>query len=198
LSFISEISDDDTSIEARQKGGNAQDLSGWVHDSFNIQREVPVRHVVPLRIIDGRCQGRRKIRVIDSGPNAKSSKAGLRKSSVFSDPSTSSASNGTCSCLNLYAGSYYLSSMTSDGYPIRTPILQSLVETSSSSSLGVSPDQDSIEYYPEIGATSARTLQSRLAISAWWVPLGCLLITAPINTQPSGDLKRPTPRHQAT
>jgi hypothetical protein len=40
--------------------------------------------------------------------------------------------------------------MTSQGYPIKTPIFQPLVGTSSSSSSGASPDRNSIEDYPEI------------------------------------------------
>jgi hypothetical protein len=67
-----------------------------------------------------------------------------------SDPSTSSTSGGTCSGLNTYARPYYLSSMTSQGYPIGTPIFQPSAGTSSSSSSGASLDQDSIEDYPEI------------------------------------------------
>jgi hypothetical protein len=67
------------------------------------------------------------------------------------DPSTSLALDNACSGLNPYVGSYYLSAMTSQGYPIGTPIFQPSVGTSSSSSLGASPDRDSIEEYPKIG-----------------------------------------------
>jgi hypothetical protein len=43
------------------------------------------------------------------------------------DPSTSSASSGARSGLNPHAVPYYLSTMTSQGYPIGTPIFQPLV-----------------------------------------------------------------------
>jgi hypothetical protein len=64
--------------------------------------------------------------------------------------STSSAPNNICSCLNPYAGSYYLSTMTSQGYPIRVHIFQPSAGTLSSTSTGSSVARDSIEDYPEI------------------------------------------------
>jgi hypothetical protein len=66
------------------------------------------------------------------------------------DPSTSGRA---CSILNPYVGSYYLSSMTSQGFLIETPIFQPLVGTSRSSSSKASPNRDSIEDYPEIRGT---------------------------------------------
>jgi hypothetical protein len=63
------------------------------------------------------------------------------------DPSTSGRAY---SGLNPYAGSYYLSAMTSQGFPIGTPIFQPPDGTSGSSS-GVSLDRDCVEDYPEIG-----------------------------------------------
>jgi hypothetical protein len=65
------------------------------------------------------------------------------------DPSTS---GGACSGLNPHARSDYLSAMTSQGFPIGTPIFQPSVGTLSSS-LGVSPDRDSAEDHPEIGGS---------------------------------------------
>jgi hypothetical protein len=64
---------------------------------------------------------------------------------------TSSTSGHTRSGLNPYAVSYYFSAMTSQGYPIGTPIFQPLVGTSSSSFLGAFVDRDSFEDYPKIG-----------------------------------------------
>jgi hypothetical protein len=133
------------STEAHQEGRNAQDPFSWAYGSLDIQREVPVWHTVPLRIIDVHRRGRWKPQVIDSGPSTKSSAAGLRKNFVYP-----SASSDVCSGLNSYVGSYYLSVMMSQGYPIGTPIFQPSVGTSCSSSSGVSPDRGSIEDYSEI------------------------------------------------
>jgi hypothetical protein len=66
------------------------------------------------------------------------------------DPSASSTSNGACSSLNPYAGSYYFFAMTSQGYPIETPIIQPSVGTLSSTSSEAFAHRDSVEYYPEI------------------------------------------------
>jgi hypothetical protein len=69
----------------------------------------------------------------------------------LADPSTS---GGACSGLNPHVGSYCLSAMTSQGLPIGKIIFQSSTGTSSSSSLGVTPDRDSIEDYPKIGGSA--------------------------------------------
>jgi hypothetical protein len=61
-----------------------------------------------------------------------------------------SASSGSYSGLNPYTGSYHLSTVMSYGYPIGAPIFHPSAGTSSSTSSGASPDQDSIEDYPEI------------------------------------------------
>jgi hypothetical protein len=66
------------------------------------------------------------------------------------DLQTSSTSGGACLSLNPYAGTYYLSAMTSQGHPIGMTIFQPSARTSSSSSSRAAPNQDSIEDCPEI------------------------------------------------
>jgi hypothetical protein len=110
------------------------------------------------------------------------------------DPSTS---GGACSCLNPHVGLYYLSLMTSQGLPIRKTIFQSTTGTSSSSSLGPTPDRDSIEDYLEISGVPTRTLPLRPAALAWWVQPGGTLRIVPVGTRLSGDLKRPMRGHPA-
>jgi hypothetical protein len=63
----------------------------------------------------------------------------------LADPSTS---GGAYSGLNPHAGLYHLSAMTSQGCLIGKTIFQYSTGTSSSSSSGATPDQDSIEDYP--------------------------------------------------
>jgi hypothetical protein len=70
----------------------------------------------------------------------------------------SSTSGGACSGLNPHVEPYYHSTMTSRGCPIGKTILQPSTRASSSSSSGVTPDQDSVKDYPEIQG------------SAWWNP----------------------------
>jgi hypothetical protein len=66
----------------------------------------------------------------------------------------SSTSDGTCSGLASYAGSYIRTAKLVRGIPIVTSILQPSAEASSSSSSTVSPDQDSADDYPEIGGST--------------------------------------------
>jgi hypothetical protein len=80
---------------------------------------------------------------------------------------------------------------------METPIFQPSVGTSSSSSLGVSPDQDSAEDYHEIRGNIYWNLAVEAATSVFRVPPGCFLIRAPASTQPSRDLKHPMLGHLA-
>jgi hypothetical protein len=122
-----------------------------------------------------------------------------RKASYYStDPSTSSTSIGTCSGLNPYAGSYYLSAMTSQGYPIGTPIFSHRLEHRAPH-LQVRPLIGiPLKTTLRLGAASAGTLSSRPAASTCWALPGCLLRTAPAYTQPSEDMMYPMHGHPAT
>jgi hypothetical protein len=62
-----------------------------------------------------------------------------------------STSGGACSDLNPYTGPYYRSTKTSRGLLIWKTILQPSAGASSSSSLGETPNRDSIEDYTAIG-----------------------------------------------
>jgi hypothetical protein len=69
-------------------------------------------------------------------------------------PASSSTSDDAYSSLNPYAGSHYLTAMTSQGFPIGANISRPSAGTVSSSSSGVAPNRDSTEDYPEIGGSS--------------------------------------------
>jgi hypothetical protein len=69
-------------------------------------------------------------------------------------PTNPSTSGEAFLGLNPQAGPYYLSTMTSQGCPIRKTILWSSPRASSLSSLGATPDRDSIKDYPEIGGNA--------------------------------------------
>jgi hypothetical protein len=77
----------DTSIEARQEGGSAQDQSRWAHDSLVLRSKVPIWHIVPFWNTNVHHWGRQNPWVINLGTSAKSSQAGLRRGSIPSSRS---------------------------------------------------------------------------------------------------------------
>jgi hypothetical protein len=78
----------------------------------------------------------------------------------------SSTLGGFCSDLNRYVEPYHCAAKTTQGIPIRAPIFQPSVGTSSSSTSAASPDQDSTNDYPEIGGSTCwnSTNEGRLII----------------------------------
>jgi hypothetical protein len=69
-------------------GRGKRSRSFWVaHGSLDIQHKVPLRHSVHLLITDICRQRRQKPRVTNSWPSAKSSSAGIWKSSVLPNQS---------------------------------------------------------------------------------------------------------------
>jgi hypothetical protein len=89
-----------------------------------------------------------------------------------------SLSGGAYIGLNPHVGPNYLSTMTPQGPPIEKTIFQFLARTLSSSSLGATPDRDSIKDYPEIRGSAYLnpTIEARR------------IRTAPAGTRPSRDL----------
>jgi hypothetical protein len=79
---------------------------------------------------------------------------------------SSFTSGGACSSLNPYAVPYHHAVKTTQGIPIGAPIFQSSAGISSSSTSAASPDQDSIDDYPEIGGSTCwnSTDEGRLII----------------------------------
>jgi hypothetical protein len=112
----------------------------------------------------------------------------------MADPSTS---NEGRSGLNPHVGPYYLSAMTSQGYPIRKTILQLSAGASSSSSSGATPDWDSAEDYPKIGDNACWNP----AIKAHRISMVGLARGNSQNISSKyptiGDLKRPMHEHLA-
>jgi hypothetical protein len=69
-------------------------------------------------------------------------------------PAISSTSCGACLGLDPYAGIYICTTKLIRGISIMTSILHPSGGASSSSSLVASPDQDSVDDYPEIGGST--------------------------------------------
>jgi hypothetical protein len=67
---------------------------------------------------------------------------------------SSSASGGSCSGLDLCAGSYIHTAKIIWGIPVVTSILRTLVGALSPSTSALTPDPDSSDDYPEIGANT--------------------------------------------
>jgi hypothetical protein len=67
---------------------------------------------------------------------------------------SSAASGGSCSGSDPYAGSYIQTAKIIQGILVVTSILRPLVGASSSSTSASTPDPDSSDDYPEIGASA--------------------------------------------
>jgi hypothetical protein len=113
------------------------------HDTLKFQHEVPSWRPVYLRITDV-CRWRGQ-RPQDATPGP---------APEHPTPAPSSASGDACSGLNPFAGLYIHTAKLVRGIPIVTPTLQPFIGASSSSSSASSPDRDSSDDYPEIGASA--------------------------------------------
>jgi hypothetical protein len=94
----------------------------------------------------------RNLELLTQGPVLRHPASIYEKASYY--PVDSSTSGGACSGLNIYARPYYLSAMTSQGHPIEKTIIQYSAGAPSSSSLGATPDHNSLKDYPKIGASA--------------------------------------------
>jgi hypothetical protein len=150
--YLSQISDDETSIETCQEGETAQDPSGKIMEpwSFNVKFPYGTQLTFGSLMFAMREDG--NLKLLTQGPAPK------RLASVYWHPpyllASSSTSGGVCLGLNPYAGPYHCAAKMTWGIPIETPIFQSSAETLSSSTSAASPDQDSSDDYPEIGGST--------------------------------------------
>jgi hypothetical protein len=122
------------------------------HDTLDVQRQLPIRHSIYLRVIDVCRGGRWKPQDAATRVSTRAPHTGIWTSSM--SPAISSTSDGNCSGLDPYAGSYICIAKLIQGIPIMASTLQPLDEASSSSSSAASPDQDSADDYPEIGGST--------------------------------------------
>jgi hypothetical protein len=118
------------------------------HSSLDIQREIPVRHSVYLRIIDARRRRRRKARVTHSRTSAETFSTGVWRSSILPDRSIYirwGMLKFESSCRAVLSLRHDIS-----GTPNRENHLPVFGWSMESSSSGATPDRDSIEDYPEV------------------------------------------------
>jgi hypothetical protein len=150
-SILLQISDDDTSTVAHQEGESAQDLSGWLMTSWTISIKFSYDNQFIFRSMMFVAGDDGNLELLTRGPTPRHEPVYGQASYLLIDPSTSGRA---CSGLNPHVGSYYLSVMMSQGYPIGKTILLPLAGASSSSSSRATPDRDSAENYHEIGASA--------------------------------------------
>jgi hypothetical protein len=149
---LTQISDDETSTEARQEEGSAQDPSGenmapWTFDvKFPPGTQFTFGSLVFAVGEDG------DLRMLPLGPAPECLAPACGQAPWL--PDTSSTSGGACSGLDPFVGCYICTAKLIRGIPVVTSILQPSTGASSSSSSVASPDQDSSDDYPEIGIST--------------------------------------------
>jgi hypothetical protein len=149
---LSQISDDETSIETRQEEETAQDPSGKIMTpwTFSIKFSYDTQFTFESLIFAIGEDG--DLELLTQGPAPK------RLAPVYGQASylltNSSTLAGACLGLNPYTGSYHRAATTTQRIPIGAPIFQPSAGTSSSSTSTTSLDQDSTDNYPKIGGST--------------------------------------------
>jgi hypothetical protein len=192
----SQISDDEMSTEARRVGVSAQDPSGKIMTPWTFSVKFPYVTQFTFGSLMFAMGGDGDLKLLTRGPAPKQFTPIYGQAPyLLVDSSTSSEA---CTCLNPFVGSYHPTAKAAQKPRIGTSIFRLSARTSSSSSSGTSPDQDSTDDYPEIGVAYARTQQKRVASSSWWPRPQHLHETTPTSIPPSRDRKCLTLGHRMT
>jgi hypothetical protein len=174
------MSDDETSTDARQEGGSAQDPSENIMAPCTFSVHLPYGTQFTFWSLMFAVGEDENHELLTQGLAPKQLAPVYGHAPYL--PVSSSTSNGACLGLNPYAWPYHRAAKTTQGIPIGAPIFQPSAETSSSSAPTVSPDQASTDDYPEIRG------------STYWnsTDEGCLIIlVAPAG----GPLHNSSSRH---
>jgi hypothetical protein len=125
-------------------GRGKRSRSVWEDDGTkDVRCQVSLWHSAYLQVID-LCRRERR-RSKDAAPRSAPEHLAL---------ASSSASGGSCSGLDLCAGSYIHTAKIIWGIPVVTSILRTLVGALSPSASALTPDPDSSDDYPDIGAST--------------------------------------------
>jgi hypothetical protein len=138
-----QISDDKTSIEARQVGGSAQDLSTKTMASRTFAVKFPYGTQLTFGSLIFATERNRELKMLPPGP----APGHLAQMS-------SSTSGKSCAGPDRCAGSYICTTKIIRGIPVVTSTLRPLVRASDSSTSASTPDSDSADDYLEIGAST--------------------------------------------
>jgi hypothetical protein len=128
------------STEAHQEVESVQDPSGKIMApwTFSIKFSDDTQFAATEDI---------NLELLTQGPTSKCLAPVYGQASYL--PVSSSTSDGACSGLYSYDGSYHCAAKTTQRIPIGAPTFQPSAGTSSSSTSAASPDQDSTDDYPE-------------------------------------------------
>jgi hypothetical protein len=148
----SQISDNTTSIEARQEGGSAQDPSGKIITSWMYDVKFPLSTQFIFGSLTFATGEDRELWMLPPG-SALERRAPTNRQAPWS-LTTSSTSGGACSGLDSFVGFYIHTTKIVRGIPVMMSTLRPLAKASSSSSSAVSPDPDLSDDYPEIGISA--------------------------------------------
>jgi hypothetical protein len=149
---LSQISDNETSIEAHQEGEGAQDPSEKIMAPWTFHVKFPYNTQFTFESLTFAAGEDGNIKMLPSGSTPKRLTPVYGQAPYF--PAISCTTGGTCSGLDPYVGLCIHTVMLVRGILIMTSILQPLTGASSSSSSEASPDQDSADDYPEIGGST--------------------------------------------
>jgi hypothetical protein len=151
---LSQISDDETSTEARQIRRSAQDPSRKIMTSWTFDVKFPLDTQFTFESLTFAAGEDENLRMLPPGSAPECLTPVHGQASCFL--AISSTSGGACSGLDPYAERYICTVKLIQGIPIMTSILRPIAGASSSSSSTASPDQDLFDDYPEIGTSTYR------------------------------------------
>jgi hypothetical protein len=143
LSILIKISDDSTSTEAHQEGGSAQDPFKKTMASRMFDVKFPCGTRLAFGSLSFATGEGEDLKMLPPGP--------VPEHLALTSSSTSGRS---CVASGHCAGNYICTAKIIWSIPVVTSILRPLVGASSSSASASTPDSDSSDDYPEIGASA--------------------------------------------
>jgi hypothetical protein len=117
---LSQISNDETSIEARQEGKSTQDLSRKIMAPWTFSIKFPYVTQFTFRSLMYVTGEDEILELLTQGPTPKYLAPVYGRAPYL--PASSSTSGGNCSGLNPYVGTYHRAAKTTQGLPIRVHI----------------------------------------------------------------------------
>jgi hypothetical protein len=148
----SQVSDDETSTEARQIEGSAEDPSKKIMTPGTFDIKFLCGTQFTLESLTFAAGEDRNLKMLPPGPGSERLAPVYGQAPCF--PTISSITDGAFSGLNPYVGQHIRTIKLVWGIPIVTSILQPSSGASSSSCSTACPDQDSADNYLKIGGST--------------------------------------------
>jgi hypothetical protein len=180
----SQVSDDETSTEARQIEGSAEDPSKKIMTPGTFDVKFLCGTQFTLGSLTFATGEDRNLKMLPTGPGPERLASVHGQAPCFT--AILSTTDGACSGLNPYVGQHIRTVKLVRGIPIVTSILQPSSRASSSSSSTACPDQDSVDNYPKIGGSTCGDPAEE----------ACLIVTVALAGGPSqnSSIRYPTIR----